>query len=132
MSVTDKVRSLLNLKDEQVKYLADFFGISIQAVRNKFSRGSFSASDLIIIAEALGYELSFLPPNYHPYEDKKITLSIEDLSDEERKQILVAKEVKEKERIQSWVEQLKYMTPSELQKVEENLAHIKKFIDDRN
>jgi transcriptional regulator with XRE-family HTH domain len=131
MSITDKIKQVLYSKDKQTKYLADFLGISVQAVRNKFSRGSFSASDLIIISEALGYELAFIPPNFNPYEDEKFILSIEDLSENEQKQIWLAKNIKEQERIKNWTNQLKNMTPSELEQVQRNLNAIHKFIDER-
>ena len=40
--VSDKIKALLNIKGKKYKELAQLFGISEQAMRNKFARGSFS------------------------------------------------------------------------------------------
>lgn len=40
--------------------LAAYMGISPQSLQNKFSRGSFSADDLIKIANFTGVELAFI------------------------------------------------------------------------
>ncbi len=59
MAVSDKVKALLNLKGKKIIDLAEYFGMTQQAMRNKLSRGSFSAEDLIRIATFLDAELSF-------------------------------------------------------------------------
>lgn len=57
MSITNKVRAMLNIAGKKPADLSDCLGISTQAVRNKFSRDSFSVSDLIKICDAVGWEL---------------------------------------------------------------------------
>ena len=59
MSVSDKIRAVLNLTGHKLPDLAEPLGISAQAVRNKFSRDSFSADDLIKISDALDCEILF-------------------------------------------------------------------------
>ena len=63
MSVTNKIRAMLNIAEKKPSDLADCLGISVQAVRNKFSRDSFSINDIIKITDALGWELSCKAPN---------------------------------------------------------------------
>lgn len=74
MSVSNKIRALLNLKDMKPQNLSTCLGISVQAVRNKFTRDSFSVADLIKIASYLDCELLF-----KLNESQKIKLSQEDL-----------------------------------------------------
>lgn len=57
--VSDKIKGLLNMKRKKYKELASLFGISEQAMRNKFVRGSFSADELIMIADFVGCQLAF-------------------------------------------------------------------------
>lgn len=59
MSVTNKVKALLNITGSKPQELSQCLGISVQAVRNKFSRDSFSVGDLIKISDFLGCELQF-------------------------------------------------------------------------
>lgn len=59
MSVGGKVKALLQSKGKGAYDLAKCFEISAQAARNKLSRSSFSADDLIRIAKYLDCELSF-------------------------------------------------------------------------
>lgn len=59
MSVSDKVKALLNMKGKRQNDLAELFGISPQSMRNKFTRGSFSADELIQIADFLDCTLAF-------------------------------------------------------------------------
>ena len=49
--VSDKIKGLLSMKGKKYKELAKLFGISEQAMRNKFARGSFSADELIMIVD---------------------------------------------------------------------------------
>ncbi|HHV10810.1 MAG TPA: helix-turn-helix transcriptional regulator [Clostridiales bacterium] len=74
MSVTDKVKALLSIKGNKNIELAQYLGITPQSLQNKFNRGSFSAEDLIKIADFLSCSLEF------SIDDKqKIVLSMEDI-----------------------------------------------------
>jgi|GEM_PF-230870 len=75
MAISDKLRAILALNGKKSADLAAYYGISPQAMRNKFSRGSFSADDLIKMAMFLGAELSFHAA------DQVITLDERDLQD---------------------------------------------------
>jgi hypothetical protein len=55
---SNKLRSILSVTGHKPADLADCLGISVQSVRNKFSRDSFSAADLIKICDTLNCELS--------------------------------------------------------------------------
>ena len=57
--LTDKIKALLALKGKKNVELAKYLGISPQSLRNKFARGSYSAEDLIKIADFLGCNLLF-------------------------------------------------------------------------
>lgn len=59
MNISDKIKILLKYKGLKQKDLAPHFGMSEAAIRNKFARGSFSADDLILIAEIAGAPLGF-------------------------------------------------------------------------
>lgn len=59
MSVTNKIKSLLSIKGRKNIELAAYLGISPQSMQNKLSRGSFSAEDLIKIADFLECPLCF-------------------------------------------------------------------------
>lgn len=74
MSVANKVRAMLNITGKKPSDFADCLGISVQAVRNKFSRDSLSISDIIKIADALGWELQCKAP-----DGQSITLTIDDI-----------------------------------------------------
>ena len=58
MSFSNKLRSILNVTGRKPADLADCLGISVQAVRNKISRGSYSVDDMIKIFDYLGCEIS--------------------------------------------------------------------------
>ena len=73
MSVTGKIRALMNLTNKDHAAVAAALGISKQALSNKFTRDSFSADDLIVISEALGCSLMFVA------DDVKIALTMEDV-----------------------------------------------------
>ena len=60
MAVSDKVKAILNIKGKRQKEVADYFEISEQAFRNKLTRGSFSAVDLIKLAEYLECKIAFV------------------------------------------------------------------------
>lgn len=57
MSVTEKVKAALALKGKKNKDLAEVYGMSDQSIRNKLTRGSFSAEDLILAADLVGGRL---------------------------------------------------------------------------
>ena len=59
MSVSEKIKAIMQLKNIKQADLANSFDMSPQAMRNKFHRGSWSAEDLIRIAEATGCEIYF-------------------------------------------------------------------------
>ena len=62
------------MKGKKYKELAKLFGISEQAMRNKFARGSFSADELIRIADFLNCQLAF-----NIDSEQKIILTTDDL-----------------------------------------------------
>lgn len=72
--VSDKIKALLSMKGKKYKELAKLFGISEQAMRNKFARGSFSADELIRIADFLNCQLAF-----NIDKEQKIILTMDDL-----------------------------------------------------
>ncbi len=74
MSVTDKIRATINLSGKSKAELAAYLNISNQSLSNKLSRGSFSAEDLIKIADFTGSTLLF-----EFKEDQKIKLLKEDI-----------------------------------------------------
>lgn len=76
MAVSEKIKALLAIKGKRQIDLADYFGITRQSMSNKFNRGSFSAADLIKIADYLGCELAF-----NVNENQRIILAVDDLSE---------------------------------------------------
>lgn len=60
MSIANKVKGLLSSNGKDHAGLANALGISNQALSNKFYRDSFSAEDLITVADYVGCELAFL------------------------------------------------------------------------
>jgi transcriptional regulator with XRE-family HTH domain len=60
MAISDKVKALLKLKGKNNGGLAEYLGISGQALSNKFYRDSYSGEDLIKIAAYLECELAFI------------------------------------------------------------------------
>jgi len=73
MSVANKVKGLMKTKGLKNCEVADYFKISTQALRNKLNRDSFSAEDLIKIADCLGLELAFSD------ETQKTVLNLADI-----------------------------------------------------
>ena len=72
--VSDKIKALLSMKGKKYNELATLFGISPQAMRNKFVRGSFSADELIMIADFLDCQLAFEVDN-----EQQIILTVDDI-----------------------------------------------------
>lgn len=60
MSVSSKVKAVLSLSGKDHSGLALHLGISTQALSNKFYRDSFSAADLIKVADYCGTALCFV------------------------------------------------------------------------
>ena len=73
MSVSDKIKAGLKLEGKKIEELAEMLNISRQSMSNKFYRDSFSAEDLIKIADFLGYSLAFVGNN------QNITFSMDDI-----------------------------------------------------
>ena len=75
MSVANKVKALLNLKNKDRAGLAAHLGISNQALNNKFYRDSFSVEDIIKIADYTGVTVAFVA------EDTEIVLDAKDITE---------------------------------------------------
>lgn len=63
MAVSTKIKALLNLSGKDHAGLAAHLGISKQALSNKFYRDSFSAADLVKVADYTESRLSFVFPD---------------------------------------------------------------------
>jgi transcriptional regulator with XRE-family HTH domain len=74
MAISDKVKALLKLKGKSNSGLAEYLGISVQALSNKFYRDSYSGDDLIKIAVFLECELAFMT------DSTKIALALDDIA----------------------------------------------------
>ncbi|HMM32387.1 MAG TPA: hypothetical protein PKB13_11505 [Clostridia bacterium] len=72
--VSEKIKALLALKGKKNVGLAAHLGLSPQSMNNKLSRGSWSAEDLIKVAEFTGCTLSF-----DAGENQRIVLDIGDI-----------------------------------------------------
>ena len=59
MAINGKIKAVMNIQGKKPYEAAEYFGISAQAMRNKLSRDSFSAADLVKFADFLGCELAF-------------------------------------------------------------------------
>ncbi len=74
MPVTDKVKAAMAVRGKRNQDLAKYLGITNQSLSNKFNRGSFSAEDLIKIADFIGASLTL------EFEDNnKISFSPDDI-----------------------------------------------------
>jgi len=74
MSITNKIKALLNLRGKKKDDLAGYLGMTPQSLTNKFNRGSYSAEDLIKIAAFAECEIAFILP-----DTQKITLGVSDI-----------------------------------------------------
>lgn len=63
MSISTKIKTLLVLSGKEYAGLAARLGISRQALSNKFYRDSFSAADLVKVADYTESRLSFILPD---------------------------------------------------------------------
>ena len=77
MSISDKVKAALALKGKQNADGAAVLGITTQAFNNKLYRGSFSADELVKIADALKFELALIDK-----DGQKIIFLPSDIQDE--------------------------------------------------
>lgn len=59
-TITAKIKALLAMSNKKNVELARYLGVLPQSLQNKFNRGSFSAEDLIRIADFCGAELVLL------------------------------------------------------------------------
>lgn len=76
MSISNKVKMVLSYRDKSISDTAKIFDCSSQSLSNKFSRGTFTSSDLIKIADFCDCQLSFT------FKDgSKIVLDMSDLSE---------------------------------------------------
>jgi len=76
MSVANKVRMLTSFKRKNAVQMAKHMQIHPQSYRNKLTRDSFSAWDLIEIAEALGGRM------FIEVDGQSIAFGVEDLPPE--------------------------------------------------
>lgn len=63
MSIANKLKYVMGEKNKKRDDVAAILKISNQAVSNKFNRNSFSAEDLIKIADCLGVSLALVDNN---------------------------------------------------------------------
>lgn len=54
MAVSDKVKAILTLNGHKQTELAAYFGITPQSMNNKMNRDSWSAKDLVRVADFVG------------------------------------------------------------------------------
>ena len=73
MSVGNKIKSAMVVKNKNRQDLATALNITDNAITAKFYRDSFSAEDLIKIADCLGYSLDFSS------NDSKIMFTLDDI-----------------------------------------------------
>ena len=73
MSVENKIKFAMRDVGKSRSDIAETLKISDAAVSNKFYRDSFSADDLIKIADCLGFELAFINDN------KKVIFDLSDI-----------------------------------------------------
>jgi transcriptional regulator with XRE-family HTH domain len=73
MSIGNKIKSAMIIGGKNRQDLAAALGITDNAITAKFYRDSFSAEDLIKIADCLGYSLDFSS------NDSRITFILDDI-----------------------------------------------------
>ena len=74
MAISSKIKGMLNFKGKKIYELAEYFNISAQAMSNKFNRDSFSAEDLIKIADFSNCKLALIID-----DDQKIIFDLNDI-----------------------------------------------------
>lgn len=74
MPTSDKIKALLMLSGKKQMELAEHFGMSRQTMNNKFGRDSWSAKDLVKVADFCGCSVGFvLPDGQHIFLEKEAT-----------------------------------------------------------
>lgn len=63
MAVSDKIRAVLALEGRKNTELATYFGMTPQSMNNKLSRDSFSAKDLVKVADFVGGRVAIVLSN---------------------------------------------------------------------
>lgn len=63
MAVSNKIKALLAICNKRQIELAQFFSMGKQSMNNKFARESWSAKDLIKVAEFTGCKIAFILPD---------------------------------------------------------------------
>lgn len=61
--VSEKVKALLNLSGKKQSELGAYMGIASQSVANKMTRDSWSAGDLVKVANFTGAKVGFMLPD---------------------------------------------------------------------
>ena len=75
MSTSDKVKGLLALSGKKQIELAEYFGMTKQTMGNKMARDSWSAKDLVKVAEFVGCKVGFLlPDGQHIFLEPRLDL----------------------------------------------------------
>lgn len=63
MSISRKIRALLAISGKKQVDLAQYFGMTRQVMNNKLSRESWSAEDLIKVADFCDCKIAFICPD---------------------------------------------------------------------
>lgn len=63
MSVSSKIKALLAMMEKKQIDLAEHFGMTKQSMANKMRRDSWSAGDLISVADFCGCKIAFICPD---------------------------------------------------------------------
>ena len=79
MSITSKIKSVLQIAGKKQTDLADSMNMVKQTLNNKMTRDSWSASDLIKVAELTGSKLAFVFP-----DGTQVNFSIEEAHETNR------------------------------------------------
>lgn len=79
MSISQKIKSALKLGNKKQIELAEYMGMTKQTLGNKFSRDSWTASDLIKVAELTGSKIAFTFP-----DESQVLFTIEEAHETNR------------------------------------------------
>ena len=63
MSISAKIKAFLAIREKKQIDLAQHFGMTKQSMNNKMSRDSWSAEDLVRVAEFCGCKVAFVCPD---------------------------------------------------------------------
>lgn len=76
MRTSEIIKAILQLSGHKQFELAQYFGMTAQSMNNKFSRNSWSVSDLSKVASFCGCRIAFvLPDGGHFFLDDQTTQS---------------------------------------------------------